>query len=49
MDIMDNPTIGLDFQNINKFFGINFNPGNKVIGFNYKLKLFKSKKWTKER
>jgi hypothetical protein len=41
MDIMGNPTIGLDFQNHNKVFGINFNPIDKVIGFNYKLRLFK--------
>jgi len=24
MDIMGNSTIGLDFQNHNKFFGVNF-------------------------
>jgi len=41
MDMMGNPTIGLDFQNHNKVFGINFNPIDKVIGFNYKLRLFK--------
>ena len=44
MDMMVHPTIGLDFQNHNKFFGINFNPEDKVIGFNYKLRLFKTKK-----
>jgi hypothetical protein len=41
MDMMGNPTIGLDFQNHNKVFGLNFNPVDKVIGFNYKLRLFK--------
>jgi len=41
MDILGNPTIGLDFQNRNKAFGVNYNPINKVIGFNYKLRLFK--------
>ena len=41
MDMMGNPTIGLDFQNHNKVFGVNFNPVDKVIGFNYKLRLFK--------
>jgi len=40
-DMMGNPTIGLDFQNHNKVFGVNFNPIDKVIGFNYKLRLFK--------
>ena len=44
MDMMGNPTIGLDFQNHNKVFGVNFNPIDKVIGFNYKLRLFKTKK-----
>ena len=39
--MMGNPTIGLDFQNHNKVFGVNFNPIDKVIGFNYKLRLFK--------
>ena len=42
--MMGNPTIGLDFQNHNKVFGVNFNPIDKVIGFNYKLRLFKTKK-----
>ena len=41
MDMMGSPTIGLDFQNHNKVFGVNFNPIDKVIGFNYKLRLFK--------
>ena len=41
MDMMGSPTIGLDFQNHNKVFGVNFNPVDKVIGFNYKLRLFK--------
>jgi hypothetical protein len=41
MDMMGNPTIGLDFQNHNKVFGVNFNPIDKVVGFNYKLRLFK--------
>ena len=41
MDMMGSPTIGLDFQNHNKVFGVNFNPIDKVVGFNYKLRLFK--------
>jgi hypothetical protein len=41
---MGSPTIGLDFQNHNKVFGVNFNPVDKVVGFNYKLRLFKTKK-----
>lgn len=41
MDMMGNPTIGLDFQNHNKSFGVNYNPLDKIIGFNYKLRLFK--------
>ena len=44
MDMMYNPTIGLDFQNHNKFFGVNFDPAIKVIEFNYKLRLFKTEK-----
>jgi len=41
MNMLGNPTIGLDFQNHNKVFGVNFNPIDKVVGFNYKLRLFK--------
>ena len=41
MDMMGNPTIGLDFQNHNKVFGVNFNPVDKIVGFNYKFRLFK--------
>ena len=41
IDMMGNPTIGLDFQNRNKSFGVNYNPIDKVFGFNYKLRLFK--------
>ena len=45
MDMMGSPTIGLDFQNHNEFFGVNFDPkAIKVIGFNYKLRLFKTEK-----
>jgi len=43
LDMMGNATIGLDFQNHNKVFGVNFSPIDKVIGFNYKLRLFKTK------
>ena len=41
MDMMGSPTIGLDFQNHNKVFGVNFNPIDKIVGFNYKFRLFK--------
>jgi len=41
IDMMGSPTIGLDFQNRNKSFGVNYNPIDKVVGFNYKLRLFK--------
>ena len=41
MDMMGNPTIGLDFQNHNKVFGVNFNPVDNIVGFNYKFRLFK--------
>ena len=41
LDMMGNPTIGLDFQNYNKVFGVNFNPIDKIVGFNYKFRLFK--------
>jgi len=34
-------TIGLDFQNHNKVFGVNFNPVDNIVGFNYKFRLFK--------
>ena len=44
MNMLGIPTVGLDFQNHNKSFGVNFNPIDKVIGFNYKLRLFKTKK-----
>ena len=39
--MMGNPTIGLDFQNYNKVFGVNFNPVDNIVGFNYKFRLFK--------
>jgi len=38
------PTIGLDFQNYNKAFGVSYNPVQKVFGFNYKVRLLKTKK-----
>ena len=38
---MGSLTIGLDFQNHNKVFGVNFNPVDKIVGFNYKFRLFK--------
>ena len=44
IDMMGSPSIGLSWQNHNKAFGLDFNPIDKVIGFNYKLRLFKTKK-----
>ena len=41
MDILGNPTIGLEYQNYNKVIGINYNPVDKIIGFSYKIRLFK--------
>ena len=38
---MGSPSIGLSWQNYNKAFEVNYNPLDKVIGFNYKLRLFK--------
>ena len=38
---MGSLTIGLDFQNHNKVFGVNFNPVDNIVGFNYKFRLFK--------
>ena len=40
---MGSPSIGLSWQNYNKAFEVNYKPLNKVIGFNYKLRLFKTK------
>ena len=41
MNMLGIPTVGLDFQNHNKIFGVNYNPIQKVVGFNYKIRLFK--------
>lgn len=41
MNMLGIPTVGLDFQNHNKVFGVNYNPIQKIVGFNYKIRLFK--------
>ena len=43
MNEMGSPSIGLSWQNYNKAFEVNYKPLEKVIGFNYKLRLFKTK------
>ena len=41
MNEMGSPSIGLSWQNFNKAFEINYDPMYKIIGFNYKLRLYK--------
>jgi hypothetical protein len=41
MNQVGSPSIGLSWQNFNKAFEVNYNPIDKIIGFNYKLRLYK--------
>jgi hypothetical protein len=43
INTMGSTSIGLSYQNYNKAFEVNYNPLDKIIGFNYKLRLFKTK------
>ena len=41
MDMLDIPAVGLDLENHNKVFSVTYNPIQKVVRFNYKIRLFK--------